>query len=113
MKKINLNQLLKEIKENPKIVFLQDVYQSLGMSSSTFYRKFPTDSDDYKAIIEALEANKTLMKREIRDRLAECKNPSGLIVLYRLLSTPEEMDALNSIYKAKTDSENTIKLKIE
>lgn len=92
---------------------MQDVYQSIGMSPSTFYRHYPTNSDEYEQINEALEANKTIMKREIRDRLAECKNPSGLVVLYRLLATDAEMDALNSIFKAKNEENTKITLKID
>lgn len=111
--KTNLNQVLKRIKENPKIVFNQDVYTDLGISATTYYRRYPTDSDAYNEIQEALEANKTLMKREIRDRLAECKNPSGLVVLYRLLATDAEMDALNSIFKAKNEENTKITLKID
>ncbi len=108
-----INLLQKNIKENPKIVFFQDVYESIGMSATTFYRHYPPGSEDYNRIAEALEFNRTKMKRDIRDRLAECKNPSGLVVLYRLLATDEEMDALNSIYKAKSDDSNKIVLKIE
>lgn len=113
VKQNQLNQILKLIKENDKLVFLQDVYQAIDMPASTFYRTYPTDSDDYQLIVEALEANKTLMKREIRDRLAECKNPSGLVVLYRLLATDAEMDALNSIFKAKNEENTKITLKID
>lgn len=109
-----LNQILKLIKENDKLVFLQDVYQSIGMSASSFYRHYPTDSDDYQLIIEALEANKTLMKREIRDRLAECKNPSGLIFLYKILTTDKkERQELDGKYVESIQPQDaTIVLKI-
>lgn len=95
---------------------MQDVYQYLGMSSSTFYRLFPADSEDKQMIDEALEANKTIMKREIRDRLAENKNVVGLICLYRLLATPEERRALNQKENEDKDNNNDnteIELKIE
>ena len=105
---------LKNIEENQKIVFLTDVYQSLGISASTFYRQFPVDSNEYNNINDALEANKTLMKREIRDRLANCKSPVGLLALYRLLGTQEERDALNSYRDEKvTKSDETIELEIQ
>lgn len=109
-----LQKALKNIEENQKIVFLTDVYQSLGISASTFYRQFPVDSNEYNGINDALEANKTLMKREIRDRLANCKSPVGLLALYRLLGTQEERDALNSYRDEKvTKSDETIELEIQ
>ena len=109
-----LQKALKNIEENQKIVFLTDVYQSLGISASTFYRQFPVDSNEYNNINDALEANKTLMKREIRDRLANCKSPVGLLALYRLLGTQEERDALNSYREEKvTKSDETIELEIQ
>ena len=109
-----LQKALKNIEENQKIVFLTDVYQSLGISASTFYRQFPVDSSEYNDINDALEANKTLMKREIRDRLANCKSPVGLLALYRLLGNQEERDALNSYREEKvTKSDETIELEIK
>lgn len=112
MKKQNVSQITKLIKENPKIVFLQDVYQSLGWSSSTFYRRFPKDSNEYNEITEALDLNKTSMKREIRDRLMECKSPVGLIVLYRLLGTAEERKILNQKEQEENENKTEIKLQI-
>ena len=104
---------LKNIEENQKIVFLTDVYQSLGISASTFYRQFPVDSNEYNNINDALEANKTLMKREIRDRLANCKSPVGLLALYRLLADDTERAALDSYRGEKPiKQDETIELKI-
>ena len=54
------------------------------------------------------------MKREIRDRLANCKSPVGLLALYRLLGNQEERDALNSYREEKvTKSDETIELEIQ
>ena len=109
-----LQKALKNIEENQKIVFLTDVYQSLGISASTFYRQFPVDSNEYNDINDALEANKTLMKREIRDRLANCKSPVGLIALYRLLTTDPAERALLDNRDYKQDNNNQeITLKIQ
>lgn len=109
-----LKTALKNVKENQKIVFLTDVYQSIGISASTFYRNFPVNSDEYNQIVDALEANKTLMKRDIRDRLANCKSPVGLLALYRLLGNQEERDALNSYREEKVSKqEDTIELEIQ
>lgn len=107
-------EALKLIEENPKVLFISDVCKGLGISSSTFYRKVPTDSELYQDITDALEGNKTLLKQEIRDRLKDCKSPVGLLALYRLVGNQEERDALNSYREEKKESKNEeIILKIE
>lgn len=111
-----INQILKTIKENPRVVFNQDVYAVVGISRSTYYRHFPTDSEEYIKIQDALEDNKTNMKMVIRDRLAESKSPAALLSLYRLIATKEERDALNSYRVEELEAKNknnTIQLKIE
>lgn len=115
-KEIILEKILKQIKENNKLVFMQDVYQVMGMSRSVFYKLFPATSKEHKSIDEALEANRTLMKREIRDRLSENKNVVALLCLYRLLATPEERKALSQKEyedKEAKNANNEIELKIE
>ena len=101
------------IKGNDKILFLQDVYQSLGVGATTFYRWFPKDSEGYNKIVETLDFNKTSTKQMIRDRLLNCKTPVGLIALYRLLGTPEERKALNQRDEEQVQTSREITLKIE
>ena len=102
------------IPNNDKVVFVQDFYELAGLSSSTFYRYIPSDSEDYKQIQDLIEPNRTQLKREIRDRLLECKNPTALVILYRLLATEEELNQLNSRYEVngKIDSD-TIEIKLQ
>lgn len=99
-KKKEIEVLLKDISENPNIVYLQDVYNWIGISANLFYSWYPVDSEEKTRIEDALEQNKTLTKRKIRDRLLESKNTAALLSLYRLLATKEERDALNS-YKVE------------
>ena len=113
---VTLKEVLNVIRSNERIVFHQDIYAFLDISSSTYYRYFPTDSKEYEQITEALENNKTNMKLIIRDRLAESKNPAALLSLYRLIGTREERDALNSYRMEEIEAKNqnkTIQLKIE
>lgn len=112
--KPQISELEKLIKGNDKLLFIQDVYQSIGVVPSTFYKWFPKGSSGYNKVVEALELNKTSTKREIRDRLLNCKTPVGLIALYRLLGTPEERKALNQKDEEQVQSTNReIKLEIE
>lgn len=113
---MTLKVVLDAIEKNERIVFHQDIYAFLKISRSSYYRHFPSESDEWKVIDEALENNKTNMKLVIRDRLAESKSPAALLSLYRLIATREERDALNSYrmeeIEAKENSK-TIQLKID
>lgn len=115
-KQPTLNEVVNAVKDNPSIVYHQDVYNYLGISSATYYKWYPTDSEDRCTIEDALESNKTLTKRKIRDRLLESKNTAALLSLYRLLATKEERDALNA-YKVEEieakKGDNNIELVID
>lgn len=112
--KPSINEIEKLIKENRKILFLQDVYNALDISASTFYKWYPKGSNDYNDITDALDNNRTSTKQIIRDRLLDCKTPVGLIALYRLIGTPEERKALNQRDEEQNQTENQkVILKIE
>lgn len=102
-KKPNLNEILKIINDNHQCVFIQDVYQSIAVSATTFYKWFPTDSSDRQVIDDALEHNKVQMKQAIRDRLLESKNSAALIALYKLIGTKEERQILSSSNQSGSD----------
>lgn len=113
--KPTVQQIIRKIKENPNFVFYQDIYTSMGFSSSSFYRWFPVDGMSRKQIDEALEVNRTIAKQIIRDKLLDSKNTAALIALYRLLGTQEERNILNQ-YKVDEieakKNENNIELVI-
>lgn len=113
-KKPTLEKVLEAIKSNRNIVFIQDICMTFGFTRMSFYKWFPSDSNEYAEIMDALENNKTSVKCVIRDKLLECKNPAALIALYRLLGTPEERNALvNRITEEqKTDNDEEITLKM-
>lgn len=101
------DKIKKFIKENPNAVQISDI-RAACCSSYTFYRYFPTGSDDYNEIVEALEANRTNMKLKIRDRLYSINQAAGLIALYKLIGTEEERTALSNIkVEQKTTSGGT------
>jgi hypothetical protein len=111
-KKLVLNEVLDTIANNTQIVFIQDIIAYSGVSESTFYRCFPADSEDRRKIDESLQHNKTLIKKGLRKKWFTSSNATTDIALYRLLATPEEIDALNSVYKVTSD-EKKITLKID
>lgn len=107
---------LKAIQEDPKVVFLVDVYKMAGFSQDTFYKYLPKGSEGWREVTEALNRNKGDMKKEIRDRLLDMNHPTALICLYKLLGTADERAALNN-HKTKEEPEkpddNEITLEIQ
>ena len=113
--KTTLNEVKKLIKENNHILFIQDVISALGCSSSSFYRWFPTDSENYLSIVEELNKNKSACKKEIRDRLLNSKSAASLIFLYKMLASEEERNALKEFDKTDEGKnlEEEIKLEVK
>lgn len=108
-------QLQARIKEDRKLVFIKDLYEIAGMSASTFYKYYQEGSEELQTLTDLLDNNKTTMKREIRDRLMECKNPAALIFLYKVLTTdPKERAELEyKPYEIKAAKEEKIELEIQ
>ena len=73
--------------------------------------------EDFKKIEEALEANKSKMKREVRDRLADSNSPASLIFLYKILTKDlkerAQLDGKIIIEEKKSDDKTEIELTIE
>lgn len=118
--KPTLQDALNVIASDEDIVFLEDVRKGLiekgfvRLSAGTFYNTFPKDSDDYIAILDALENNRTGAKRFIRRKWRTSDNATALIALYKLLSTEEERQRLNSTQaEISLKGEQTIELKID
>lgn len=92
------------IKMDESVVFLVDIFRTLNLTADAFYRHCPKDSAEYHEIMDALDANKGVMKRRIRDRLLDMNNPTALICLYKLLGNADERAALNN-HKTKDEGE--------
>ena len=94
------------IETNPKIVFLKDLFEAMGIERKTFEYHIDTDSNEYDEIKSWIDKNKTSMKQEIRDRLLESNNVTALIALYKLLGDKDERAALNN-HKTKEEQAKT------
>jgi len=81
--------------EERNLFFIEDVVAFLPCDRSTFYAKFPPNSDESDTIKRALETNKIRTKSAIRHRLFNMDNPTAQIALYRMIATPEERDAIS------------------
>jgi len=84
-----------QVIEERNLFFIEDVVAFLPCDRSTFYAKFPPNSDESDTIKRALETNKIRTKSAIRHRLFNMDNPTAQIALYRMIATPEERDAIS------------------
>lgn len=111
-------KVYEDIYGNQDIVFIRDILAYYDTYSFTFYKRFPKDSPEYARINEALEHNKTLLKKEIRKKLLNMNNPTSLIFLYKILTTdPVERMALDGRYEEymktqEKDKDETIELNV-
>lgn len=108
-KKKIYEQSVKAIQDN-NLFFIEDVVAFIPCNKDTFYRYFPTDSDEYDTIKEMLEENKVRTKSSIRAKLYKSAKAAELLALYRLIATPEEHKKLNQSYIDHTTKGNEIKL---
>lgn len=103
---------VKAIAKDRHIVFLQDVYMTLGISAATYYRYIKVGSKEYNDIQELLEDNRTAIKVLIRKKMLESGNATQIIALYRLLATQEEQDALNAYRNDENKNKQDTKIDI-
>ena len=75
-----------------KLVFMEDVCAYVPCSRTHFYSH---GLDKLETINEALQKQKVNIKISIRAKLYKDNSATGLIALYKLLGTQEEIDRLN------------------
>lgn len=105
-------KILTYIKNHKNAVQISDI-TGLLCSKQTFYKYFPTGSDRYEQIVDAMDENRIALKAEIRDRLLNLNQAAALIALYKLIGTEEERTALSNVKvdtKKESDSGSTITL---
>lgn len=113
---IKIDDLVAVIQKNRLMVFISDVYAYYGISDKTLANALGgVDSENYKAMVFALEQNKTCTKRDLRKKWFEGNNPTTDIALYRLLATPEERRAIDTYkgWNGESKKDEVIKLKID
>ena len=93
-KKALFQQAVKAIKEK-NLFFIEDVVAYLPCDKTTFYRKFPLESNEYNELRALIDNNRVVTKTSIRKKLYDLDNPTALISLYRMIATPEERYAIS------------------
>ena len=111
-KKSKLYEQAKEAIEKNNLFFIEDIVAWLPCGKDTFYRYFPTSSDEYDTLKGMLETNKTKTKSAIRAKLFKGNKASELLALYRLIATTEEHQKLNQSYVDHTSKGEKINIPI-
>src|SRR5699024_4837893 len=99
----------KEVIENNNLIFMQDVYDFLGISSSTFYKHFPVGEKRSNSLKEILQENKVGMRVGVRKSLMDSTSASALIAMMKIVGTDEEKKAVSKKYiEHSTDKESEV-----
>ena len=85
------------IKKN-KLIFIEDVCATIGISKQCFYDHFKVDTDDFDELSKLLEENKISLKVALRKKWFDSDNATTQMALYKLCSTPHEHKLLQQNY---------------
>ena len=89
------------IKKN-KLFFIEDIVSFLPCDKTTFYRFFPTNSNEYNELKELLEANRTELKVSMRSKWYKSNAPALQMALMKLICTDDERKMLSMQYNDVT-----------
>jgi hypothetical protein len=101
-KKEDLYKEAIEHAKNPDVYFLEDVVTLMPCARSTFFEKFPADSDEMDNIKALLNNNKVSTKVKLRNKLLRSDKAAEILALYKLIGTQEERQALSQSYTDHT-----------
>lgn len=93
-KKILYDNAIKSIKNNT-LYFIEDVIAFMPCDKTTFYRLFPTESNEYNNIKNELETNRVNTKVGMRKKWNDSDNPTLQVALMKLIATESEAHRLN------------------
>jgi hypothetical protein len=88
------NTAIKAAEEN-NLYFIEDVVAYLPCDKTTFYRLFPTESNEYNTIKDILTKNKVTQKVKMRKDWSDSENPTLQLALYKTICNDEEAHRLN------------------
>jgi len=100
----------KEQIKKHNLFFIEDIVAFIPCNKDSFYRFFPTDSDEYDILKELLNDNKIKTKSSIRSKLHKGDRAAELLALYKLICTNEEREALSMQKVDHTSGGNPISI---
>ena len=86
----------KEVIEQNRLFFIEDVIAILPIRKPTFYVYFPMESYELNTLKEMINKNKVLTKTEMRSRWYQSENPTLQIALYKTICSDDERKMLST-----------------
>lgn len=86
----------KEVIEQNRLFFIEDVIAFLPISKPTFYVYFPMESYELNTLKDMINKNKVLTKTEMRSRWYQSENPTLQIALYKTICSDDERKMLST-----------------
>ena len=86
----------KEVIEQNRLFFIEDVIAFFPISKPTFYVYFPMESYELNTLKEMINKNKVLTKTEMRSRWYQSENPTLQIALYKTICSDDERKMLST-----------------
>ena len=102
----------KAITEN-NLLFIEDVIAVLGISKPTFYKYFPSESNEINYLKSILTKNKALIKIDLRKKWQVSGNSTMQLALYKLICDPDERKKLSVSYNEVAFEETKNLVRIE
>lgn len=102
-KEVLIQTMLDIIKSNPDIIYFHEIFNKLPIVKRTYYKYLKESDPEHQLILEALNDNKLNMKAEIRKKLLNINNPTGLIALYKIIGDKDDREALANNPKPKQE----------
>lgn len=102
-KEVLIQTMLDIIKRNPDIIYFHEIFNKLPIVKRTYYKYLKESDPEHQLILEALNDNKMNMKAEIRKKLLNINNPTGLIALYKIIGDKDDREALANNPKPKQE----------
>ena len=85
-----------------KLFWVEDIIAFLPISKETFYRYYPTTSDEYDTLKKLLEENRIQLKISLRAKWHNSKAPALQMALMKLISNEDELKRLSVSYTDHT-----------
>lgn len=85
----------KEVIQNKKLFFMEEVADFLPCARSTFYMFFPEDSPELEELKDLLFKNKSVIKQSLRNKWYQGDNSTTQLALYKLLASKDELRSLS------------------
>ena len=86
----------KEVIEQNRLFFIEDVIAFLPISKPTFYVYFPMESYELNTLKDMINKNKVLTKTEMRSKWYQSENPTLQIALYKTICSDDERKMLST-----------------